>query len=365
MVFLFRSNNLFSSRVNKYVNYYITRDIPYHVFGWDRKGDFAPKENYSYYNYRCGIGVGGLKAIRNHIRWMHYVYRSLVTSPEVTTIHACDLNSAFPAAVYKCVHNRNVKLIFDVCDWFSANFHNNPIICSLLSRLEKFTCDKADDIIICEPERREQIGFPLKKDPLVLPNIPDISLERVSEIDSDPFLFDNNNITVSYFGGLNQDRFLVELFELAETEQFNLLVAGFGDELIEKVIEKVAKKENVRFFGKRDMQFGLAMSKHSDISYAMYCKTNPNHIYAAPNKFYEALFLGKPIISTKGTIVEKKIQKYKIGYTIDESIEELRSLICSLDRSELLQMGQNARNAWDTYFKNYVRDFFDNEYIVK
>ena len=173
-VLLFRANNIFASRVQKYINYYTRENIDYTAVGWDRKCEGLSGKNYEFLQYQAGVNVGGFKAIRSHCRWMIFVFKYLLKHPEVTFIHACDLNASFPAAVYKKFCNKNVKLVFDSCDWFSANLGKNKILKLLFEWMERFACNVANELIICEPERIEQITFKLKKEPLILPNIPEI-----------------------------------------------------------------------------------------------------------------------------------------------------------------------------------------------
>ena len=115
------------------------------------------------------------------------------------------------------------------------------------------------------------------------------------------------------------------------------------------------------------MEDGLNMENAADIVYAMYCKTNPNNIYAAPNKYYEALLLGKPIITTKGTIVEKKCIDNNIGWAVEEDIEQLRQLILEIDQREIDEKGKNAFSLWHNHFQNYINSFFQETYskIIK
>lgn len=46
-----------------------------------------------------------------------------------------------------------------------------------------------------------------------------------------------------------------------------------------------------------------------------------------PNKFYEALFLAKPIITTNGTLVGDKVESIKSGYVIDEGEKAFEDLL--------------------------------------
>lgn len=360
-IILFRSNNIFDSRVNKYHNYYERAGIDYTIVGWDRVGKGWKKEKYEFFQYRAGEDIGGVRAIRNHFKWMLFVYRYLRKHKEVTTIHACDLNSAFPAAVFKALHKCDVSLIFDACDWFSANFASKKLLRFLFGLMEKYTCNKADELIICEPERIEQVQFKLQKEPLVMPNIPEIDSSVITDV-QDKYKFDNTNPTLAYLGGFSDNRFLLEIMTLAESEPFNLLIAGYGNKDVLNKLESVKGLPNVRYFGVVPMEEGLNMENAADIIYAMYCKTNPNNIYAAPNKYYEALLLGKPLITTKGTIVEKKVVENNIGWAVEENIQELSSLIKNLKRDDIREKGKNALLLWESNYKGYLSDFFDNTY---
>jgi len=360
-ILLFRSNNIFDSRVNKYHNYYERARIDYTIVGWDRKGQGWEKEHYDFFRYQAGEDVGGMKAIRNHFQWMRFVYRYLKKHKDVTTIHACDLNAAFPAAVFKALHKRSVVLIFDACDWFSANFVSNKFLCRLFDWMERFTYKKADKLIICEPEREAQIQFTLREKPLVMPNIPDVDMGLITDV-QDNYKFPNHNPTLAYMGFFGDSRFLIELLSLTETEPFNLLIAGYGNKDVMEKCEAIKNRDNVRYLGRVNMVEGLNMENAADIIYAMYCKNIPNHVYAAPNKYYEALLLGKPLITTKGTIPGDKVERFKTGWAIEEDIEELRHLLNSISRNELQEKGDNAAKLWESTFRDYIPSFFEEEY---
>lgn len=360
-IILFRSNNFFDSRVNKYYNYYERAGIDYTIVGWDRKCEGLQREHYDFFRYRAGEAVGGMKAILNHFKWMHFVYKYLKRNKDVTTIHACDLNSAFPAAVYKSLHNHKVRLIFDACDWFSANFAHYKLLNTIFKWMEFYSYKRADELIICEPERKAQIQFELKKEPLVMPNIPEIDMKEITEV-QDKYKFNNDNSTLAYMGGFANGRFLMELLTLAETEPFNLLMAGSGGKEYEEKCKELDKRENVRYFGRVNMVDGLNMENAADAIFAMYCKINPNHVYAAPNKYYEALMLGKPLITTKGTLPGDKVEKHDTGWAVEEDMEEMRILLRELEKEQMEEKGRRALNLWEEEFRDYLRNFFDNTY---
>ena len=364
MIILIRSNSIVSDpRVEKYIRFYKDNNIKHRVLGWNRLNEKIVASGTDFFRLQSLYNQGGYKAVMHRIKWMKFVCQYLgKRKNEITVIHACDLDTAFPAVLFKCLGNRNIRVIFDVFDWYTANFYNsNKFVLNMFKLMEFITVKYADEIIICEPERIEQIPYQLKKSPLVLPNIP--FFEQVDFLcNQEQYKFSNNKITFSYVGGLNAGRFLDELLDLAEKGTVNLLIAGYGDQYMEKRCHALDQRDNIKFFGKVSYTTGLNIMFNSDLIYAMYCKSNPNHIYAAPNKYYEAMMLGKPILSTRDISISVKILNNKIGYVIDETVSELEELVTTLDREDMRNKGENARLMWINQFKSYTFDFLNNTY---
>ena len=176
------------------------------------------------------------------------------------------------------------------------------------------------------------------------------------------YLFNNNLITFAYVGGFAQSRCINEIISIAEDGRINLLIAGYGNKQIEDRLFTLKKCPNIKYYGKVKYTDGLCIMYNADIVYAMYSKSNPNHIYAAPNKYYEALFLGKPLFTTKGTIVEKKVISNNIGYISEESKEEIVSVIDTIDVENIENYGRTAGNLWHKTFSTFTFDFLCNNY---
>ena len=363
MIHLLRCNSILAdSRVLKYISFYKKSRLKYRIIGWDRTGEGVKIDNAILYQKISGYRIGGFKAAYYRTMWMWFVIKTLCKEPKVEKIHACDLDTVFPAVLYKMLFNRKATVIFDVFDWFSDNLGDqNPIIRTVFKFMEKVSVKHSDYILICELERREQIPYKLKKIPLVLPNIPSFN-EYGFLTENKEYKFDNNLFTFAYVGGFIYDRFLMELLQMSEEGRINLLMAGYGDEDIYQKCLSLQGKPNFKYMGKVDYKKGLNIMYNADVIYAMYCKISRNNIFAAPNKYYEAMLLGKPIVSTKGTLLEKKITQNQVGYLIEENIDELRNLISSLNKEEIERYGKNARELWENKYKDYVSNFFMTEY---
>lgn len=364
MVILIRCNDIFSDpRAVKYVKFLQEKGIEHKLIGWDRDGNNVDEPNAVFWRRKAGYNVGSFSAVKNRIGWMWFVFRQLMRlKKENIVLHGCDADSAFPAACYK-LFNRKAKLIFDIFDWFSATLYDQKsYVLKAFKVMERFTVNHSDKIILCEPERIEQIPFKVEASKIsVLPNIP--------YFDDDSFLiedaqkkFSNELLTFSYVGGFCAERCLYEIIQLAEEGVINLAIAGFGDKDLEDKLEGLKDCPNIKYYGRVAYQDGLNISLNSDVMYAMYSKVNPNHVYAAPNKYYESMFLGKALFSTKGTIVEKKVLINGTGYVSEESVEDIKEAISKITKESVVTCGDNAHRLWIEKYGSYTSDWLNGDY---
>lgn len=364
MIILTRSNGIYSSpRIEKYIDFYENRNIDYLVVGWDRVSDSLKRKKTIYYRKKSGYNVGGIKAAMDRFKWMYFLLKIYYTyRKNLTTIHAFDLDTAFPSCLFKTLFKKNVSVIFDVCDWFSANLYNQrKFMLWIFKQMERFCIKHSDEVIICEPERIEQIPYKLNRPELIVPNIPSFTDMSFLHYD-DKYQFNDQNVTFAYVGGFSKFRMLDELLNIAEKGKINLLIAGYGIPEIELRCKELSTQSNIRYFGKVDYRDGITIMYNSDIIYAMYSKSNPNHYYAAPNKYYESMMLGKPILSNKNISLGDKIIKNDIGYAIDENEADLLNFILNINREDLRIKGENAHILWKEKFMSYTSIFFNTTY---
>ena len=185
--------------------------------------------------------------------------------------------------------------------------------------LDQSITKKADLVIICNEQRKEQfIGFS-PTNLIVIHNTPqEIQVKSQSVISNK-----HDKVRICYIGILQPGRLLVELGEfVSENADYELHIAGFG--LYEEYFKELARThKNIFFYGKITYDMTLCLEMNCDIMLATYDTTNRNNRFAAPNKFYEALMLGKPIIMTQGMGMSDIIKKYKLGQLIEFSKDGL------------------------------------------
>ena len=131
--------------------------------------------------------------------------------------------------------------------------------------------------------------------------------------------------------------------------------------------EADAKCERVHYHGKVQYSEALQIMNNSDYIVALYYPYMSNHVYASPNKSYESLFLGTPIITSEGTLVGDKVLANNTGYVVDDTLAGLRSAFENWEtkeyKDEYYCKCVNCRNLWRTAYADYRINKLENEYI--
>ncbi len=360
MVIIIRDNECIEPRIKTYEGFLTKNNIPFLTLGWDRKGICSDDEHHIFFKKRAEYG----KKIFNilpKIEWMLFVNKQLrIRKKDISVIHACDVDAVIPS--FRFAKKRNIKIIFDVFDWISSELDNNFVF-SYIEKLENKYFEKSDFVIICEEERKKQAAT-LAKNLLVMPNIPykdyvpDVSvIEEVKRRKRD------YKLTLGYVGVFDYNRGLEDLLRaVGEAEDISLEIAGYGG-LIETVENAAKKYKNIHFWGSVEYDKGQTILSQTDVVVALYYLTNPVHRFAAPNKYYEALKLNKPLLTTKGTLVGEKIEKYNTGIVVEEGVSSiLEAVNIFSDISKLEELSENARKLWENHYKDYIENFLEKEY---
>jgi glycosyltransferase involved in cell wall biosynthesis len=110
---------------------------------------------------------------------------------------------------------------------------------------------------------------------------------------------------------------------------------------------------NVRWHGRLPYPRAIQISAAADILIATYDPAIRNHRYSSPNKVFEAMLLGKPIIVAQDTNMDRIINQADCGVVIPYGdIPALEAALLRLqnDLDLRLRLGGNARQAYDTVY---------------
>lgn len=342
-IILLRSNPVDpDSRVEKEANSLIGAGYSVEILAWDRSSKYKIKESFLNLSngkvkiHRFGIPAEFGARKKNLRAFLIFQLRLLLwlikKRKKYNIIHACDFDTAFTG--YQVAKYFRKNLVFDIFDYiFTRTDGKFSLFKRYIVSLQHRIINHADGIIICTEKRKGQIAGSKPKKLVVIHNSPPDLKGNLSEKE-----LNKKKVKIVYVGILQDDRFLIEMGEVISClPECELHIAGFGK--YEKHFTELSEKcENIFFYGKLSYKQTLELENSCDIMTAIYKPTIGNHYFAAPNKFYESLMLGKPVIMVKNTGMSEVVSQYDIGELIDYDKESLNKAIRNLI---------NRKDEWD------------------
>jgi len=290
-----------------------------HILAWDRDTDVYETNEYinianvsipiTRLGHKATFGEG-LKNLKSYLAFQFHV-RKWLKKHDFNIVHACDFDTAFFSQ--SIVHRKKEKFIFDIFDFLYGEPHNFMQKCVKKAQIN--IINRANATIICTEERKKQIFGSNPKELAVVHNTP--AAVQVSDTD---FKIDvTDKVKIAYVGILQDYRLLKEVAEvITKSKNLELHIGGFGK--YESYFFQLSEKfDNIKFYGRLNYDQTLALEKACDVMLAIYDPSIENHRFAAPNKFYESLMLGKPVVMVKGTGMSQVVEENNIGVLIEYS----------------------------------------------
>ena len=345
--------------VEKMANTLISQGHSVTILAWDRSNTYAERgsikklANSETEIVHFGIPAkysGGIKAnfkglLLFQMRIIRWLFRH---RREYDAVHAFDFDTGFASMI--CCKLLRKKLIYHVLDYYvEGHILPSRLLNSIIEFFEIRVINSANATVICTEKRKEQIRKASPRKLYVIHNTPD----SVQQMDTS---FQVNGWTgklkLVYVGVLSRMRLLKETVEVvSKMDDVEMHIGGFGE--YEDWMQKAAEQySNVFFYGKLQYSETLALEKQCDIMMAVYDPSIRNHKYAAPNKFYESIMLGKPIIMAYDTGHDDIITKNDIGILTEYSESGIRDAIYALEkrRNEWNDMGKRAMNLYNSNY---------------
>jgi glycosyltransferase involved in cell wall biosynthesis len=338
----------------------LTRSGRVNCFLWDRQGDFEPAVTDDRVRYiKCCIqaGFNDVKTFFKLFLFQGWLFLKIMASHH-DVIHAIDLDTGvigFLAAKLK-----SKKFVYQCLDpYYAALPPEWPrFMADWAKKIENFVINRADLFIITDRLRLPQHKGAAPKRILEFPNVP---FYDQSELTPSPR---KEGFLVGYIGSLTAGRGLKELVEAVgglDHQGVRLIIGGFGP-LEEMIVSMSQNHSNIAFTSWVPYRQLLEMESSFDL-FIQVLDPDDEKVYwgsASPNKLYESMAFGKPIIVGKGTLTEKKIAAFGNGVAVTYgSIKELQDaiLLFKNDPDLAREMGEKGRAEFQ---RNFRPDIMEN-----
>lgn len=249
-----------------------------------------------------------------NIRFFFYLL-----SANVDLIFANDLDT-LPAA-FLAAKIRNKKLIYDTHEYFTETpeITRRPIIKAIWRFIENNTFPYLDNIITVNESIAKLYASQFNKKIHVSRNIPVTYTPNVLKTRKELDLPENKRILILQGTGINIERGAEEaVLAMQYIENAVLLIIGSGDVFptLKVMVEKYKLQDKVIFKSKMSFNELRQYTLNSDLGLAIDKDSNLNYRFSLPNKLFDFIHSGIPTLSSGLIELKQIIDKYDIGYYI-------------------------------------------------
>jgi glycosyltransferase involved in cell wall biosynthesis len=266
-------------------------------------------------------------------------------------IVANDLDTLLPN--YLVSRIKHLKLIYDSHEYFTGvpELSDRPLVRWIWSLIERNIFPQLDHVFTVSESIADIYELQYKIRPLVVRNCARNS-ETIIPYDRKEFGIDKDNLILILQGaGINIDRGGEELIEaVRQTENVTLFIIGSGDvlKMLKAKVNDADLGQRVKFISKVPWEEMIRFTKMADAGISLDKNTSLNYSFSLPNKLFDYISAGIPVIAGKLEEVSKIVETYDCGLIITEIIpsEISRAIITLRDNAELRnRLKQNAANA--------------------
>ena len=255
---------------------------------------------------------------------------------------------------------RNAKLVYDSHElWLESSRYliaTHPLNRIRLKRIERRYAPKADAVIAVTPLRGKKMQqmYPSIRNLEIIENAPEklIILPPPGKL-REMINAESDTVIALYQGVLCPERGLEELLVAARlttdpSVKFVIIGMDTWNGTLQKMALDMGLKEKVIFLPPVPSEELAEITVDADMGFILFRNTCLNHYYSLPNKLYEYMMAGVPVVSSDFPELKRVLTEVDSGITVDpESPEEISEAVQKLaaDPEMRKRMRNNGRAA--------------------
>ena len=231
-----------------------------------------------------------------------------------------DLDTILPN--YFISRLKGIKMIYDSHEYFTETpeLIHRPKVQRVWKRIEEFAIPKLDEMItVCDSIAdlfHEKYGVKVH----VIRNIPPQKALPSKGDEAELGLPLDKHLLVLQGSGINIQRGAEELVQAMQyLDDCHLMIIGGGDVLpiLKQMVIDLNITDRVRFLPRMSYANMMAYTQNAELGFCLDKDTNLNYRFSLPNKLFDFIQAGVPIVASHLTEIEKIIRGYDIGLFIE------------------------------------------------
>ena len=262
-------------------------------------------------------------------------FRLLFSGQDI--IWANDLDTLLPCCLVAKIKGKS--LIFDSHEHFTRvpELKANPFARKVWKTVERFCIRKCNGVVtVCEPIRdyfKTEYGV----ESVVVRNMPPKKAATNHLVPAS----EKENIIV-WQGVVNMERGLEELCEAMQFVDGRLVIMGEGriKEELERTVEQYPFGNKISFLGRLPFEEMMNNTKKAKLAVSIDKPTNGNYAISLPNKIFEYMASGVPMLVSPLQEIKPLVEKYNVGefvrsYNPPELAKQINELLCDNAKADL------------------------------
>lgn len=328
-VILVRSSAFKTQRLSRQARYLLNEGYKVTIISWSRHSSSNAEQNTRNTLEKLGAKIvcfdyvheygKGIFGIYPRIKWVIFL-ANFINNQMCDFVCFVDLDSMIASFLIKRI-KRTPVFIADFADFIEEYpIKYASIVRPIIEVLNKIIFNSFEYILVPNEQRLKYYMRDHDK-VKVINNAPDIELNIKS----------SRNGAILYCGTLGPDRGIGLICDAIDQScNLKFRVAGWGPfekELLQR------EGSQLTYLNHIDYTNVLLETAECDFVYCVYDPSISVNKFSDPNKFYEAIYFGKPLIVARGTGIDLIVEEAGIGIVIDynsksliESVESISQL---------------------------------------
>jgi glycosyltransferase involved in cell wall biosynthesis len=264
-----------------------------------------------------------------------------------TLLYSNDLDTLLPNFLVSKLSG--AKIIYDSHELFTEapELIHRKLVRKIWLTIEQLIFPQLTHVITVNESIANTYEELYRKKLLVIRNIPNKyqPTQRLSK--SELGIPENTFLIIIQGSGLNIERGIEEaVLAMEHLENTTLMLVGDGDvmPIVKELIKMNQLADKVKIFGRRPYDEMMQFTMHADLGLTLDKPLSKNYEFSLPNKLFDYMHAGTPILASKLVEIERVITTHQIGSILAEvSPDAISSAINELkSQPELLRKLEDA-----------------------